>query len=98
MEEKRRSRIAWLKQQSFTIALLVVIACFWALSANLGLEEPAEVPQVRATIGAALLVVGFSAGLLGGLIGTGGCSVMLPILHFWLGYPAPVAIGTTLLR
>ncbi|MGC8874976.1 MAG: hypothetical protein ACP5SI_11105, partial [Chloroflexia bacterium] len=32
-----------------------------------------------------LLVVGVLAGLLGGLIGTGGCSVMLPSIHFWMG-------------
>ena len=42
------------------------------------------------------LVVGVLAGALGGLIGTGGCSVMLPILDFYLGMPATLAIGTTL--
>jgi len=46
--------------------------------------------------GIILVVVGFAAGLLGGLIGTGGCSVMLPIIHFWLGFDAPIAVGTTL--
>ncbi len=40
--------------------------------------------------------VGGAAGFLGGIIGTGGCSVMLPVLHFWLGFDAPTAIGTTL--
>ncbi len=45
---------------------------------------------------AILIVLGFAAGLLGGWIGTGGCSVMLPVLHFWLGFPAPIAVGTTL--
>ena len=44
----------------------------------------------------ALIVVGILAGLLGGLIGTGGCSVMLPILHFGFGVETPTAIGTTL--
>lgn len=43
-----------------------------------------------------LIVIGMLAGLVGGLIGTGGCSVMLPAIHFWLGYPAPIAVGTTL--
>jgi len=43
-----------------------------------------------------LPAVGGVAGFLGGIIGTGGCSVMLPILHFWLGFDAPLAIGTTL--
>jgi len=44
----------------------------------------------------ALPAVGGAAGFLGGIIGTGGCSVMLPALHFWLGFDAPTAIGTTL--
>jgi hypothetical protein len=44
----------------------------------------------------ALIIVGILAGLLGGLIGTGGCSVMLPILHFGFGVETPTAIGTTL--
>ena len=44
----------------------------------------------------ALIAVGILAGLLGGLIGTGGCSVMLPILHFGFGVGTPAAIGTTL--
>jgi len=46
--------------------------------------------------GIVLVLVGFLAGLLGGLIGTGGCSVMLPIIHFWVGFDAPTAVGTTL--
>lgn len=45
---------------------------------------------------ALLVVIGFLAGVLGGLIGTGGCSVMLPVIHFWMGFPAPIAVGTTL--
>jgi uncharacterized membrane protein YfcA len=44
----------------------------------------------------ALIVIGILAGLLGGLIGTGGCSVMLPILHFGFRVGTPTAIGTTL--
>ena len=46
--------------------------------------------------GLVMVVVGFSAGLLGGIIGTGGCSLMLPVIHFWMNYPAPIAVGTTL--
>ncbi len=42
------------------------------------------------------LLVGLAAGTLGGLIGTGGCSVMLPILHFYMGLSSPLAVGTTL--
>jgi uncharacterized membrane protein YfcA len=55
-----------------------------------------EIQPVRLANGMALVAIGFLAGVLGGLIGTGGCSVMLPAIHFWMGYPAPVAIGTTL--
>ena len=47
-------------------------------------------------VGIALVLIGSAAGLLGGLIGTGGCSVMLPIIHFWMGFETPVAVGTTL--
>lgn len=47
-----------------------------------------------------LIIVGILAGIFGGLIGTGGCSIMLPILSFVIygGDPSmlPVAIGTTL--
>lgn len=43
-----------------------------------------------------LIIVGILAGTFGGLIGTGGCSIMLPILNFYLGYPTALAIGTTL--
>jgi uncharacterized membrane protein YfcA len=54
------------------------------------------VPPLTIVRDLVLVVVGFLAGLLGGLIGTGGCSVMLPVIHFWMGYPASVAVGTTL--
>ncbi|MDI3484401.1 MAG: uncharacterized protein PWQ74_988 [Methanobacteriaceae archaeon] len=47
-----------------------------------------------------LFIVGILAGLLGSLIGTGGCALMLPIL-FFIVYKGdvnqlPIAIGTTL--
>ena len=85
------------KQQAPTLVILLVIAVLmiWALSGGgLGIAE--GVPQLTAGLVLALIVVGVAAGILGGLIGTGGCSVMLPILHFWMGYPAPLAVGTTL--
>jgi len=85
-----------LRQQSFTILLLLVVVVLWAVSVAMGAKAPKGTPETGAFIAVTLVVVGLFAGLLGGLIGTGGCSVMLPILHFWLGYPAPLAIGTTL--
>ncbi len=42
-----------------------------------------------------LLITGLIAGTLGGLLGIGGCVIMLPALVFLFHYPLPVAIGTT---
>lgn len=42
------------------------------------------------------LFTGLVGGLIGGLLGTGGCAVMMPVLRFWLHYPAATAVGTTL--
>lgn len=54
------------------------------------------VPAITMTSGVLLVLIGLVAGVLGGIIGTGGCSVMLPAINLWLGFPAPVAIATTL--
>ncbi|KUJ94324.1 MULTISPECIES: TSUP family transporter [Archaeoglobus] len=43
-----------------------------------------------------LFVTGLIAGTLGGLLGIGGCVIMLPALAFLFNYPLPVAIGTTI--
>lgn len=43
-----------------------------------------------------LLITGLIAGTLGGLLGIGGCVIMLPALAFLFNYPLPVAIGTTI--
>lgn len=55
-----------------------------------------EIPDLTLVDGVFLVLIGLAAGVLGGIIGTGGCSVMLPAIHFWMGYPASVAVGTTL--
>lgn len=47
------------------------------------------------TIGA-ILLTGLIAGILGGLLGIGGCVIMLPSLVFIFKYPLPLAIGTTI--
>jgi len=87
---------SWLKSQIPTAVLLLIIAAIaiWAFLAKAAV--PAGAPAVNPTSGAILVIVGLLAGLLGGLIGTGGCSVMLPVIHFWMSYPAPIAVGTTL--
>jgi len=43
-----------------------------------------------------LLGFGLLAGVIGGLLGTGGCVIMLPALVFLFNYNLPVAIGTTI--
>jgi hypothetical protein len=78
-----------------TVVLLLFITglAVWVHSTGTIKAESIPVGMPKAI---ALLTIGLFAGVLGGLIGTGGCSVMLPAIHFWMGYPAPVAIGTTL--
>ncbi|MDZ7402406.1 MAG: sulfite exporter TauE/SafE family protein [candidate division KSB1 bacterium] len=79
-----------------TIILLVIIAIIFIAFLSGGKLTTANLPAITVTHGIILIIIGLLAGLLGGLIGTGGCSVMLPAIHFWLGYPAPIAVGTTL--
>jgi len=47
-------------------------------------------------IQAVAVAIGFSAGILSGLIGIGGGVVMIPALTFFLGYGQRLAQGTTL--
>lgn len=88
--------VAWWRGQIPTAVLLLIILAImiWALAGGIGMAQ--GVVAITTLKGILLAVVGFFAGLLGGLIGTGGCSVMLPIIHFWMGYPASIAVGTTL--
>ncbi len=46
--------------------------------------------------GAFVFLTGLIAGILGGLLGIGGCVIMLPALVFVFKYSLPVAIGTTI--
>jgi len=48
-----------------------------------------------ALIATTLAAFGLLAGIIGGLLGTGGCVIMLPALHFIFGYDLPMAVGTT---
>lgn len=84
------------KKYGFTVVFLILIAAAitWVmLSGRAGLEGAPELTTASIVL---FVIIGMAAGCLGGWIGTGGCSVMLPILHFWLGFPAPLAVGTTL--
>lgn len=81
-----------------TLVLLLIIAALalWHFLSGTAAPAAAGVPEIGFIRGGVLVLVGFAAGILGGLIGTGGCSVMLPIIHFWMNYPTSVAVGTTL--
>jgi uncharacterized membrane protein YfcA len=76
------------------VLLIIIGLTFWSLISGIGAKE--SCPSINLFNGTLLVIVGLAAGLVGGIIGTGGCSVMLPILHLWLGFPAPIAVGTTL--
>ena len=51
---------------------------------------------MNSVIGALIFLTGLIAGTLGGLLGIGGCVIMLPALIFVFKYPLPLAIGTTI--
>ncbi len=80
----------------FIIILLVIMIIAAVVVLSMGQTSIVGVPHMDNLLMIVLIVVGLAAGLLGGWIGTGGCSVMLPVLHFWLGFPASIAVGTTL--
>jgi len=81
---------------TLVLLLILVAVALWYFLTGLASHAAPGVPVINVITGIGLTVVGLAAGLLGGLIGTGGCSVMLPVIHFWMGYPAPIAVGTTL--
>ncbi len=89
-------QLSFLRKNLPTIVLLIIVLVLSLWSYISGCYVPAGAPEISLVSDFLLVAVGVVAGLVGGLIGTGGCSIMLPILHFWLGYPAPLAVGTTL--
>lgn len=44
----------------------------------------------------ALFLVGIGAGIVGGLLGIGGCCIMMPTIRFGFSFPPTLAVGTTL--
>jgi len=42
------------------------------------------------------LITGLLAGVVGGLLGTGGCALMMPVIRFGFHFDPAVAVGTTL--
>ncbi len=89
-------RTVWRSYLPALILLGVLAAAAVVVFSTGAGDQVVETPQVSIGSGALLVLIGIVAGVLGGLIGTGGCSVMLPAIHFWMGYPAAMAVGTTL--
>lgn len=79
-----------------TLVMLALLAIGFVVSLSRHASASADIPIITGFGYLIMVVVGLAAGFLGGIIGTGGCSVMLPAIHFWLGYPPTVAVGTTL--
>jgi len=44
----------------------------------------------------ALLITGFIAGTLGGLLGIGGCVIIMPVIRFGFDFPPTLMVGTSL--
>ncbi|NLO22542.1 MAG: sulfite exporter TauE/SafE family protein [Syntrophomonadaceae bacterium] len=73
------------------IVAAIIIYLLWGDTRGLG------APPLTPVLLFWLLISGLIAGLFGSLIGVGGGVILLPILHFSLGYPSPIAVGTSLL-
>ncbi len=78
------------------VGLLAVLFALLIAYILTGAEETADLPPLDASWILVLFAVGVLAGVLGGLIGIGGSTIMLPIMYFSLGFPETIAIGTGL--
>ncbi|MCK8518545.1 sulfite exporter TauE/SafE family protein [Methanoculleus sp. 7T] len=76
------------------LSLVIAVMLGAALAVGTGVT-PGSPPLVPAAL-LLLFTIGVVAGILGGLIGVGGSTILLPIMYFYLGFPEPVAIGTGL--
>lgn len=76
--------------------LSVVIAIMLGAALAIGTGVTPDSPPFTPAALLLLFVIGFVAGVFGGLVGVGGSTIMLPIMYFYLGFPEPVAIGTGL--
>ncbi len=80
----------------------IVLAALWRRGSrwrrrSLGpSQSPAASPFPQGFQTAALVLTGLGAGLLAGLLSLGGGLLTVPVLTALLGYPAPVAIGTSI--
>ena len=78
------------------VVLLAVIAIMLGAALAVGTGVTPESPGLDPAALSFLFAIGIVAGILGGLIGVGGSTILLPIMYFYLGFPEPVAVGTGL--
>lgn len=76
--------------------LSLVIAAMLGMALAVGTGVTPGSPPLAPPALLLLFTIGIVAGVLGGLIGVGGSTILLPIMYFYLGFPEPVAIGTGL--
>lgn len=76
--------------------LLVVIAAMLGMALAVGTGVTPESPPLDPAALSLLFAIGLVAGILGGLIGVGGSTILLPIMYFYLGFPESIAVGTGL--
>ncbi|NLZ29515.1 MAG: sulfite exporter TauE/SafE family protein [Methanomicrobiales archaeon] len=89
-------RIAGWRRIAPAVGIALVIAVMLWVALSVGIEATPESPPCTPATLLILVAIGVVAGILGGLIGVGGSTIVLPIMYFYLGFPAPVAIGTGL--
>ena len=90
------NRINLNKNNIPTLTLLAIVLILLLLSFQPGIAIQKDLPPITTLNVILILFIGFTAALFGSLIGIGGGTIVLPIIHLWMGYPLPIAIGTTL--
>jgi hypothetical protein len=78
------------------VLLLIIIGLvIWAFLS--GTATKGELPPLQLQNGIVLILIGLVAGMLGGIIGNGGCSVMLPVIRSWSRMETRLWVSWTLM-
>lgn len=85
----------WRHIAPIVIVSLVVVAML-GMALVIGADMALNSTPFTLTAFTLLFLIGIVAGILGGLIGVGGSTIMLPIMYFYLGFPETIAVGTGL--
>jgi hypothetical protein len=78
---KSKNNLLWRSYPPVAVLLLIIIwLVIWVFLS--GSATKGELPSLHLLQnGIALILIGLVAGMLGGIIGTGRCSVMLPVIR-----------------